>query len=232
MPRRAGQERFALLKPLGAVPLLLLQLVQPLFRQRELSGGVAGGQGSEGRQRGHFAHRRQVEEAHLRVSLQRGDGLFVGAVDVDVPALAAQLPQLGGGEVPPLRQPLRRCTGGGLLRLQRFPALYALVHIAKERLERVAGQGGRLLRHMGVFLQHRRHPRQGGEAFQILPVGVRLLGEVDDAQLPQTLQQRVLLRGGGDNVDDLHFLDHRLTPCSFFLAILPRTTAAVCWSPR
>ena len=53
-----------------------------------------------------------------------------------------------------------------------------------------------------------------------------------EAERAQRVEQLRFLRLRGDDVNDLHFLDHRAASCSFFLAILPRTTAEVCWSPR
>ncbi|MFQ9770114.1 MAG: hypothetical protein ACLRX4_00155 [Oscillospiraceae bacterium] len=83
-----------------------------------------------------------------------------------------------------------------------------------------------------LLLEHSDEPRERGEALQIGLVGIRLFREMDDAERTQRVEQLRFLRLRGDDVNDLHFLDHRAASCSFFLAILPRTTAEVCWSPR
>ena len=208
--------------------LLLLQLVQLLFRDGKLRGGVRGRQGGERGQRGHLAHRRQPDEPHIQIVFQRRHGLFICAVDVNVPAALTQFLQLGGGEVSPFRQLFRGGVGGGLLLLQGFPAVDAFVQLPEERLELTVGQHRRLLLSVGILLQYRRRFGQRSEALRIPLIGVGLFREVDNAQLPQPVQQGGLFRGSGHDVDHLHFLDHRLTSCSFFLAILPRTTAEVC----
>ena len=118
--------------------------------------------------------------------------------------------------------------GGGLLLLQGFPAADALVQLPEERFKFAVGQHRRFLFPVGILLQHRRRLSQRREALRIPLIGVGLFREVDNAQLPQPVQQGGLFRGSGHDVDHLHFLDHRLTSCSFFLAILPRTTAEVC----
>ena len=43
------------------------------------------------------------------------------------------------------------------------------------------------------------------KALQIPLIGAGLFREVDNAQLPQLIQQRCFFRGGRHNVDDLHF---------------------------
>ncbi len=232
MGRRLGQEGLAVRKSLCAVALLLLQLVQSLFRNGELCGSVPGRQRGEGRQRRHLAHRSQPHEADVRVGLQGGHGLFVGAVDVDIPALLLQFPQLRRSEAAPFGQLFRRRVGACLLLQQRLFAAHAVGQLLIEGFKFAVGQHRCLLRGLGILLQRHCHPGQLGEALQMPLVGAGLLREVDDAQLAELIQQCCFFRGGRHDVDDLHFFDHRPTSCSFFLAILPRTTAEVCWSPR
>ena len=230
--RRLRQEGFAVRQRLVAALLLLLQLVQPLVGNGKLRGGVSAGQRCEGRQRRHLAYRSQPHEANVGIGLQRGHGLFVSAVDVDLPALLLQLPQLRRNEPAPFGQLFRRRVGACLLLQQRLFAAHAVGQLLIEGFKFAVGQHRRLLRGLGILLQRHCHPGQLGEALQMPLVGAGLFREVDNAQLPQLIQQRCFFQGGRHNVDDLHFFDHRPTSCSFFLAILPRTTAEVCWSPR
>ena len=53
-------------------------------------------------------------------------------------------------------------------------------------------------------------------------------GEMQDSDISKAFQHLLLSRGGGHDVNHLHLLYHRAAPSSFFLEILPRTTAAVC----
>ena len=81
-------------------------------------------------------------------------------------------------------------------------------------------------------MQHQSHTGKVGEALEKRLIGAGLFGKMDDTHFLQLVQQSLFFKSGGHNVDYLHFFDHWLTSCSFFLAILPRTTAEVCWSPR
>ena len=227
-----GQEGLAAAKPLVAVVPLTPQLTRTLIGDRELGDGVGPRQGTDGGQGGHFPHRGQADDLHVRVRRKGGHGLFIRPVDVDVEALVLQLPQLLRGEIAPLGQLLRRRTGGGFLLLQGLAALQAVGQLLIKRLKVLVGHGRGLPARAGVLLQGHVHPGQLREALQMPLVGAGLFGEVDDAQGPQPVQQGGFFRCGRHNVDDLHFFDHPLTSCSFFLAILPRTTAEVCWSPR
>ncbi len=79
-----------------------------------------------------------------------------------------------------------------------------------------------------------RHPQvakfgfKGGAALARTPQGL-------DMGHPQGAQLARRMRGVGPpdhQREFLHGRDHRAAPSTFFLAILPRTTWAVCWSPR
>ena len=150
--RRLGQEGLAVRKSLCAVTLLLLQFVQSLFGNGELRGSVSGGQWRKGRQRGHLAHRSQPHEADVRVGLQRGHGLLVGAVDVDTPALFFQLPQLRRSETAPFGQLFRGGMGACLLLQQRLFACHAVGQLLIKRFKFAVGQHRRLLRGLGILL--------------------------------------------------------------------------------
>ena len=217
--------------PVAVLPLLV-QLLQALFGDGELGDGIRDGQGPDGGQGGHLSHRGQPDHTHVRVRRQGGRSLFVRAVNVDIQALVPQRPQLRRGEGSPFGQPLRSRMDGGLLLLQGLVPVYAGGQVLVKDLKFLVGQQlfFRLLSR--VFLEKHLHPGQLREALQMPLVGAGLFAEVDDAQGAQPVQQGGFLRRGRHNVDDLHFFDHRLTSCSFFLAILPRTTAEVCWSPR
>ena len=151
---------------------------------------------------------------------------------MDIPALFLQFPQLSRSEAAPFGQLFRGGMGGGLLLQQRLSAAHAVGQLLIEGFKFAVGQHRRLLRGLGILLQRQRHTGQLGEALCILLVGAGLLREVDDPQLTEPIQQGGLFRGGRHDVDHPHSFDHRPTSCSFFLAILPRTTAEVCWSPR
>ena len=147
-------------------------------------------------------------------------------------ALRLQFLDLGGGEAAPAGERVARADRGGALGFQCLFALQTGVEPVIELLEFHVVERFRFDLAHPLLLEHGDEPRERGEALQIGLVGVRLFREMDDAERTQRVEQLRFLRLRSDDVNDLHFFDHRLTSCSFFLAILPRTTAEVCWSPR
>ena len=147
---------------------------------------------------------------------------------MDVPALAGKLPHIRRGEGAPFRQLFGSGVGGGLLILQGFFAVQTVFELCEELLKIAVGHYRALRRILGILLQDGNHPGQIIEALEVLLVGGGLLGKMDYAQLLQPIQQDCFFRSSRHHMDDLHFFNHRPTSCSFFLAILPRTTAEVC----
>ena len=166
VPGGLGQEALTLGKIPVTVFLLQLQLRQTLFREGKLRGGIRVRQGSEGGQGGHFTHRGQTHKGNVGVGGKGRQGLFIRAVNVDVPAPGAQLLHLGGGEATPLGQLFRRCMGGGALFLQGFFSIQTGGELLKEGLKFLVGQQG-FLRLGGILLQGCGHAAQGGEALRI-----------------------------------------------------------------
>jgi len=85
---RGGLElRAALRKTALAVGNLLLVFVKALFRRDELAGGAGGGQRTEDGDGLLLPDRREPQEAHFLVRLERGEELFVHAAEVQLEAL-------------------------------------------------------------------------------------------------------------------------------------------------
>ena len=230
---RGGLElRAALRKTALTVGDLLPVFVKALFRRDELAGGAGGGQRTEDGDGLLLPDRREPQEAHFLVRLERSEELFVHAAEVQLEALRLQFLDLGGGEAAPAGERVARADRGGALGLQCFFALQTCVEPVIELLEFHVVERFRFDLAHPLLLEHGDEPRERGEALQIGLVGIRLFREMDDAERAQRVEQLRFLRLRGDDVNDLHFLDHRAASCSFFLAILPRTTAEVCWSPR
>ena len=224
--------RAALRKTALTVGDLLPVFVKALFRRDELAGGAGGGQRTEDGDGLLLPDRREPQEAHFLVRLERGEELFVHAAEVQLEALRLQFLDLGGGEAAPAGERVARADRGGALGFQCLFALQTCVELVIELLEFHVVERFRFDLAHPLLLEHSDEPRERGEALQIGLVGIRLFREMDDAERTQRVEQLRFLRLRGDDVNDLHFLDHRAASCSFFLAILPRTTAEVCWSPR
>ena len=230
---RGGLElRAALRKTALAVGNLLPVFVKALFRRDELAGCAGGGQRTEDGDGLLLPDRREPQEAHFLVRLERGEELFVHAAEVQLEALRLQFLDLGGGEAAPAGERVARADRGGALGFQCLFALQTCVELVEEHFKLIVVERFRFDLAHPLLLEHGDEPRERGEALQIGLVGVRLFREMDDAERAQRVEQLRFLRLRGDDVNDLHFLDHRAASCSFFLAILPRTTAEVCWSPR
>ena len=147
-------------------------------------------------------------------------------------AIARNIYEMSALKVPVLSVIIGEGGSGGALGFQCLFALQTCVEPVEEHFKLIVVERFRFDLAHPLLLEHGDEPRERGEALQIGLVGIRLFREMDDAERAQRVEQLRFLRLRGDDVNDLHFLDHRAASCSFFLAILPRTTAEVCWSPR
>ena len=135
-------------------------------------------------------------------------------------------------EVAPLAQVLGLRDQGGPLGAQILTAIQHGPNLCIQRFKVPVGEelgSGRL---GGVLVEGQLGAGEVGNPLEARRVGGLLFADMDQPQLAKPVQQRLLLGGLGHDGDDLHFFNHVATSRSLFLAILPRTTAAVCWSPR
>ena len=122
-------------------------------------------------------------------------------------------------------------SGTGIVKLGL--ALQGSIRLLIERFKGLIGKNLRfaVLRH--IVLQREGQPRQGLKALNERRIGIFFLRQMQNTQITERVQHFCASGGLSHDVDDFHFLNHDLLASNrFFLAILPRTTALVCWSPR